>query len=281
MRETRKGALGPFLGVLLPLSCLLVAGPASAQSLPETFHINVGGFFQNYESNVAYGTNFKGTPIDLEKDLGLGDNSTSLRVDGYWRMGKRSRLSFNYTGSNRSGDRVLSRDIVFGDRTFHAGATISGAFRVSLAEIYYGYSFVNQSNFELGAMIGVSSYVTTAELEGTATVTGSGGSTSWSFTSEAKSFVAPIPALGAYLRYSFTDSIGVSGQIRGLRGSVGDYYGSMSDFRAMLDWRFSKYVGIGGGYQYVRIRFEKTTEDQDIALTLNYEGPLGYLSFWF
>src|SRR5262245_15305003 len=87
------------------------AGPAAAQyaaikGMDERFRLDVGGFFQKFDTTLRYdATNgATGSTIDFEGDLGGDSHQTNFRADGYWRFGRHGRFEFGYRGWNRTAD---------------------------------------------------------------------------------------------------------------------------------------------------------------------------------
>ena len=275
------------------LGAALVAGPALAQSnnayyvqqrgMDERFRLDLGGFFQQFTTTLslsnASGT--VGTDVNLEDDLGADPHQTNFVANGYWRFGRHGRLDFAYLGWNRSSSRSLSRDITFGDTTYHVGATLDSQLRVNIAELYYSYSFVNNGDLELGAGLGLSTYFTKAQLDGVGTISGGGGSGTASRSTEAHSLVAPIPAVKAYFAYALYPRVFASGAVKGIGATINGYHASMVDARGGLDWVFTKNIGLGAQYQYVRIEFSHAGTAADLGLTFKYQGPLVYLIIAF
>jgi len=277
----------PAVALLL----LLGARQAEAQSssnwmavkgMDERFRLDLGGFFQNFTTTIRvdsekYG---KGTEVNLEDDLGLDSNQANFRADGYWRFGRHGRLDFSYTGWNRTANHVIDRDVTIGDTTYHAGATLDSRLKVSLAELYYGYSFWNTPEFEAGLQIGLSAVINKTSFEGTGTVTGGGGSQGGSFSSETRSLTAPVPAIGAQLRYTLLPGFLATARIRGVGATIDNIKASSLQWRAGLDYYPWKNVGFGAAYDYMDISVEKQS-DPTVKLEYKYSGPMVYLSLVF
>ena len=49
---------------------------------------------------------------------------------------------------------------------------------------------------------------------------------------------------------------------------------------AGLDWYFTRNIGIGGGYEYLKLDFEKR-EARQFALDYRTDGPVAYVSIAF
>jgi hypothetical protein len=279
-----------LLGTLV--AAVVLAAPAFGQSsayyvqqrgMDERFRLDVGGFFQDFSTTLslsnAAGT--VGTEVNLEDDLGQDPHQTNLAVDGYYRFGPHGRLDFSYRGWNRSNTHTLSRDIVFGDTTYHVGATVDSRLRVTLAEIYYAYSFINNGDTELGLGLGFSTYFTTAELDGTGTFSGPGGTQQTSVSTSGHALVAPIPSIKGYFVYTLYPRLFFSVAAKGITATINGYHASMQDYRGGLDWVFTKSVGVGAKYQYVKISFSHSGSAGDLGLTYRYDGPLAYVIIAF
>lgn len=254
----------------------------AVKGMDERFRLDVGGFFQSFTTTVridseTYG---KGTEISLEDDLGLDSNQTNFRADGYWRFGRHGRLDFSYTGWNRGAEHALDTDFTIGETTYHAGATLDSKLRVSAFELYYGYSFWNTPEFELGLQLGLSALVNSISFAGTGTISGGGGSASGSFSTESRSLTAPIPSIGAHFRYTLLPGVLFSARVRGIGATIDNVKGSSFQWRTALDYYPWKHVGVGAAYDYMNIKMSKEN-DPTVELNYEYGGPMAYLSLVF
>ena len=278
------------LAILL-VAAAAAAAPAFAQNntyyqnqrgMDERFRLDLGGFFQKFETTIglsnAAGTG--GTDISLEDDLGQDSTQTTFRADGYWRFGRHGRLDFAYLGWNRSNSKMLSRDIVFGDTTYHAGAQVDSRMRVTVADLYYSYSFVNNGDLELGLGLGFSTYFNSAEISGSGSIAGPGGVVT-SSRNESRSIIIPVPALKAYFSYALYPGLFASASFRGITGTVSGYHADMQDYRGGLDYVFAKNFGLGASYEYMKINASRSGSSADLAFTFKYQGPLAYVIIVF
>jgi hypothetical protein len=255
---------------------------AAVKGMDERFRLDVGGFFQKFTTTIRIDspTTGRGTEVNLEDDLGLSSNQANFRADGYWRFGRHGRLDFAYTGWNRKANHVIERDITIDDTTYHAGATLDSRLKVSLVELYYGYSFWNTPKFEAGLQLGLSALFNKAEFEGTGTITGGGGSATESFSSEGRSLTAPVPAIGAQLRYTIVPDLLVSARVRGVGATIDNVEASSFQWRVALDYYPWANVGFGAAYDYMDLTVEKQA-DRTTEFDYQYDGPMVYLSLVF
>jgi len=278
---------------LATVVCLSFAVPAAAQfseaystkrGMEERFRLDIGGFFQKFDTIVTIdrsdGT--QGTEVNLEDVLGQNSHQTNIRLDGYWRFGQHGMLLFAYRGWHRTNEHVLDRDINIGDTIYHVGANVSVDNRVNVIQLYYGYSFWNTGEFELGAQLGVSGYYTKLSYSASGNVTGPGGSVGTTTGNEDTNFLAPVPGIGGYAKYTILPRCFVFATVKGLPTiTVSGYSGSMIDITAGLDYFFTKNFGLGAGYEYSKITYKDANLTPRVGFEYKYSGPLVYASVTF
>ena len=254
----------------------------SVKGMDESFRIDFGGFFQKFDTTMYLeSSSGQRMDINLEDMLGQDTSKTSFRADGYWRLGRHANLVFGYVGWNRSNSQTISQDIQWGDYVYHAGATVDSRDKCTVAQLYYAYSFVNTGETEFGLMLGISSYFVSAALDATGTITGPGGTTTGSYSDDNHHLTVPVPATGAYLRYTLLPGLFAEASVRWLPTvTISGYTGSMIDWRAGLDYYFTKNFGVGLVYNYTDIKASRT-ETRTVGAEYKYSGPYGYLSLAF
>ena len=118
-------------GLLILLFTMVSAGfllPGAAKAEEgygpgtDRFKINLGYYFPAISTDMQ--VDIGDSPIDFEETLGLSENETVLRLDGYWRFAKKHRLGFGYYRLDRDARRFLSTSINIGDDTWYAGALV-------------------------------------------------------------------------------------------------------------------------------------------------------------
>lgn len=270
------------------LALLVLASPAFAQSyaqvkgMDERLRLDFGGFFQDFSTTLRIDSkNGSGTELSLEDDLGLDANKTSFRFDGYWRFGRRGRIEWAYQYFGRSNEHTLNRRIEINDKVFDVGASVNTSSSAHVAELYYSWSLLNTPEAEVALMLGASTFANKWSVEGTGFISGGGGSTAGSFQREETDLVVPIPAVGASVRYTLLPGFMAHGRIKWMKANIDQYSGQMLDWRAGLDYYFTKNFGIGAVWSSTDIEIEKEMEKGNVAFNYKYDGPLGYLSLTF
>ncbi len=256
----------------------LVAGVAVAQSDPgildERFRLNLGGFFQKFTTTVSLGPKDggEGTDISLEKELGLG-NQTTILLDGSWAFGPHGRLVFGYRGWSRNATHTITREIEWGDHTFPINASVDIHNKAHIADLYYGYSFVHSSTVDLGLMLGVIGGYYSVDLQ--ATLAGVGEQ------HEQKNVLVPLPSLGAYVEVALMPQLTLKVSARGLpKVTVSDYSADQVEVVAGLNYFFTKNVGLGVTYYYDNFNLTRNVAQQ-AKLGFKYSGPMAYLALAF
>jgi hypothetical protein len=213
---------------------------AADKDTPELdrFKLNLGAFipFFNSELRVDSPTLGKGTIIDLEDRLGLDENITQFRADGYLRFFRRHRLQLGYYQLSRSASTQLTDPVQFGDTIFPA-ITVKTETDISVYEASYMFSFLQNENLEIAGTLGAQ----TIDID--ASIAGGNGQ-----YSESASVVGPLPVIGLDLIYKFTPDLHLTSRAQFFTFEIDKYDGTLIDFRAALEYRFYKYFGIGVGY---------------------------------
>src|SRR5262245_60844750 len=112
-RATQRLLPAVVLFLAVPITCLAEGdrGP-----LAQDFQMSLGWFFMNFDTDVRLDgqTTERGTDINWEDEFDFEDQDR-FRIDGFWRFAEKHKLRFMYFENNRSNNKVLSRDIEFGD----------------------------------------------------------------------------------------------------------------------------------------------------------------------
>jgi hypothetical protein len=259
INRIRKSALVISFCIML---CFISTGNLfAAEKSPEleTVKLNLGAFipFFNSELRVDSPTLGRGTNLDLEDRLGLDEEITEFRVDGYLRFFDRHRLQLGYYNISRSARAQLTDPIQFGDTIFPAIAVNTDT-DISIYEASYMFSFLQNDSLELAASLGAQ----TLDIE--ASITGSGG-----LLRESADVVGPVPVIGLDLNYRFTQELFLVSRIQFFTYEFEEYDGTLIDFRAALEYMFFENFGLGIGYNYFDIDID--IDGSNFLGVVNYE----------
>lgn len=230
------------------------ASPASAVDL------GVRGYYwftDIYGDLRVDGNGIPGTKLDLESDLGIGDESYPV-VEAFLGLGNH-HLSFAYYRAEYNGDGVLTRNIAFNGEIFTADERISSSLNYDVYDVKYQYDFLNLENvlagFSLGAVLRVEVFDGEAEI------------TSETFNqSERENFTLPVPLLGLNLHLGLLANI-LEARVLATGFTYGD--GTLLDGQADISWTPFPFLDIHGGYRYFSIDFDRS----DVEANFRVSGP--------
>lgn len=257
------------------------AFPAEGPNLlTDDWQFSLGTFLINTEPTVTLnGETQAGSQVDFDDALGGGD-ATRVRLDGSWRMtdSGRHKLRMLAFAMNRDNTRSFDEDIEWGDATFPVGADVKAEFKFSVIELAYEYEFMQRDNYELGASFGVHYTALEASLSGQAFV---GEETAPIDYKKEGSVDLPLPVFGLRGLWRLPQNfwIEASGQYFAL--SIDEYDGSVQDYRVLLNWQPSKWLGVGLGYDLFKVDVDVEKDKFNGSLDWQYDGPMLFYSVSF
>ena len=264
---------------------LLAAAPARAQfpgDTPENFRLRLGGIFASLDTTGSLSTsNIPDASIDLKSLLGQPDHKTAFRGDGYWNFAGRSYLDFGFLSFTNDASKTISRDIVFGDATYTAGAEVASEEKQQYIYGAYRYELFRNPSFHLGLSLGVSYTTLRAQLSASAGVVGPNGPINGVTTTREAEVNIPVPLIGAETEVQIAGPVSIGAWVRAFKANISPYSGSMVDAMAHLDWYIVHNFGLGFGYEYNRINIEKAKDNGTTKLDFRYNGPRVYLTVTF
>ena len=93
----------------------LASFPALAVEPLDTFSVRLGGYVQTFDTEVrADGQTAAGTQIDLQRDLGIDEDTTIGYASVSWRPWDHHEFGLSYYTTDGDATRILQRDIMFG-----------------------------------------------------------------------------------------------------------------------------------------------------------------------
>ena len=243
----------------------------SAPSAP-TWDIRIGAFQDNISTKVARDTSDRipGFETDIENLLGAADDKTVLQVDAIVRIGNYHRLEFGYFELARDSSITLEDELTFGDQTFPAGTTLITDVDLGVYRAGYGYSLIRDSQKELGLMAGVHVADFDVALDN-----------SESGQRERSDGDTPLPVIGAHAAVFFGDKITVSAKAQIFRTDFDRFEGSMNFATMDAQYRFTKSISVGLGYNYYRLKLTSDQSSVNGYLKVRHHGPVAFLSMGF
>ena len=243
----------------------------------ERFRIS-GGFFvpvTNTKVKVGLQGSVDGTEVDFNKDLGYNKGQITFAASLQWRISSRSRLSFNYYNIPRNSTHQLKKDIVFKDSTYPANATVKTFFNTAIYQISYGYAILSKPKYELGVMIGTHLVGGKVGISLTSANVGS-NSRSSNF-----GFTAPLPDLGIWGGYAFSDRFAVNLDVDYLALTIGDYSGSIFSYNLLFIYKLADHFDISLGFSGLNCTLDIVKNNAVGNFKWGYNGPALGVSYWF
>jgi hypothetical protein len=264
---------------------LAVAAPAALAESDDTsrtpwekMSLEVGYFFTTTNTSLRFGSGI-GIEIEAEELLGLDTTSDVFRVGGYWRFTKnrRHRLGLSWFSLNRSGQREVDQEFVIEDPdgneiTIPAGARVDAFFNLDIYKADYSYSFFQDDRIDLAFVFGL--YVMPIEA-------GFSASGLIDYDLEEK-FTAPLPVIGLRNDFALTPRWFIRSGFQVLYLEYDQFVGSIFQVNAALEYLPWQHVGLGLGFDLLRLQVEADGEDDypGIDLRGNIEFTYAGLSLY-
>jgi hypothetical protein len=274
IRITRSSALlgGVILAAASPAQALSTAH--AERLLNDKFFISAGGFLVGTDIKAEVdGRAGQNQEIDFERDLGLDNDATRVRIDGLWRITPTHRLRFMYFDTENEGSRQLDRTITWGDYSFAVGAQVSAETRVRVAELANEYAFTRTTTYEVEGTIGIHYIDTELKLSGVAGFTDSNGvvQAAQSVTRESNA-PAPLPVIGLRAGWVVAPQFYVDAQAQFFKVKPDEYDGTLTNLRLAGTWMFSRNFGVGLGYDYFGTDVEVERTGFNGNMQVDYSG---------
>jgi hypothetical protein len=242
----------PYVRCVLGGAALCAAmAPAAAQvplhpALEDRWSFGLGAFFPNTatQAQLTSNTTGLGTSIEFEDTFNMDRSKTVPVFYARWRINQRWRIDAEYFELNRSSERVIDREIRWGDRVFPINTSVASTFDFSDLRVSAGYSFYRRPDKELGVGLGLHMAWYDVSLRTPAT------------TGEGQDVLAPLPVLSIYGNFALTDRWAVGGRLDRFSLEYDKFSGGITQFALDLQYQPFKHVGFALGYRALVIRAE-------------------------
>jgi hypothetical protein len=213
-----------------------------------------------------------GTPVSAEGDLGLPDRLPKGWVEFMFRLRERNKVRVDYFESDRSGNKVLTRNVIFGNETFDAGQLAQTSFDWQQFDITYTYSFIRNSRFEVGT--GAAVYFLDVDAI---------GSVPARFQRQEETAATPFPALPLDLTWAISSRWAATGRLAYLRAHLIGFDGWYADSHADLQYRWNPNFTLGVGYSSIRTSLVRSGNSSSFSgrFYMGISGPEAFVRFSF
>lgn len=245
--------------------------PTNLKTAPwyvDRFRLSAGFFVPVTNTDLTVGVKggVAGTPINLEKDLGYGNTQLTFLANFQWRISRKSRLNLNYYNIPRSRTQTLKKDITFKDSTYHVNSSVNTFFNTAIYQISYGYAILSKPNYELGILIGTHLVGGKAGISLNGTNGGISSSTEFGFT-------APLPDLGLWGGYTFSDRFAVNLDMDYLSLTVNNITGSIFAYNLLFIYRAMDKLDVSLGYSGLNFKVDAVRKGVEGSFKWGYNGP--------
>jgi hypothetical protein len=204
-----------------------------------------------------------GADIDARQDLGMADTNFP-EGDVTWQRG-RSRLRFEYTPIDYTGDRTVTRTILFRGQPYTVGTRVVSEMEVRHLQLSWAFQFVRarEGKFRLGPLVEANGFLMRARLDAPALGVG-----------QTEELGAGLPTIGLAMDIQPRRWVDIYGQVSGMKaGSYGYFVESDSGVK-VFPWR---HLVVDAGYRTFNLHVES---DPDFA-RLRLRGPFVGVGFRF
>jgi hypothetical protein len=252
----------------------------------EMFKLNLGYYRPNFSTSVAVGVT-GGTPpagVNPEQDLGLANNLGGARFDGYWRFADRHRAYFGYYKLDRSGSKVLGKDIGpinipgYGEDTILATSNIQSESKWEVLILGYGYSFHKSETLEIAGKFGLNVVQLGTKLSGTLITQNNGTLTG---TTAGSTITAPLPAIGITGDWALDDRWRMRGNLGAFQFKFDTIYANVVDASVAAEYRVYRNIWGGLGYSLLNASVKQDKPDSNASLDWRTGGWQLYGSILF
>jgi hypothetical protein len=242
----------------------------------EKFKVTAGLFVPINNTRVQVGANgsASGTDIDFQKDLGFGASQVTFLANFQWRISRRSKINLAYYDMNRTATHTLTKDITFNDQTYHINSTVDTYFNTAIYQFSYSYAIIEKPTYEAGVMIGAHTVGTKAGISLNGTNTGISQDNNFGFT-------APLPDLGIWGGYAFSDRFAVGLDFDYLSLTINKINGRLIAYNLVFSYKLIRQLDLSLAYSGLNFNVETTKKDITGKFRWGYNGPSLGLTFSF
>lgn len=213
-----------------------------------------------------------GTLVDVERELGLDEQTRDARLDAAFRIGRRHQLQAGYVALTRRGRMSLGRRIQWGNAVLSVDVEVESHVDLKLIPITYRYSVIQNDRLDLGLSAGVFALFLDAGVSAPSVAVDEQGSAEF-----------PLPVVGADGIVALFSRVFLASGGRYFALRVNGVDGVWREFRAALEYLPFTGLGFGLGYRFISLEADGTggviSRPEGTLLYLDYEfaGPNVYV----
>ena len=273
-----------FLGVSFA-PCVLAEDKTEIEEQPwKRFAVHLGANLYLNNSEVRLGPKGVGVAVDTEELLGLESNTTSFRLDGYWRFKpqRQHRLDFSWFSIRCSGDNTvgIQNPIEIKDIVIEPNAQVQSNFNIDVYQVGCSYSFFKDKRLDLA--VGGGLYVMPVEFDLTVK-----NPASAAIAQTSESITASLPTFNLRSDVAITPRWFLRSRAQLFYLEISNFSGGISDFSVGVEYLPFRNVGFGLQARSFTAAVEAEGEEDvpgvDFLGRFEYDflGAMLYLKFFF
>lgn len=253
--------------------------------LTERFIFSAGIFIPSKSIKIGVNGKTPNNVVDLGKAMDLDHREGTLTLNFFWRFSKSKNWSvaLEYFATKNSQQKILEKEIDWGDTSIPAGAKADVGVGLNLYRILFGRVVTKGKKHELIAGIGIhaldiNSYVQAIAYVGEQDVD---LDIAYNYDKHPVELIAPVPNIGIKFLYTPTEKWGIGARIDWFSLNTSKYSGYLWNLGPSVSYQLFNNFGLGATYRYfntsldVKERFWKGSAD------LVFHGPLFFVNFNF
>jgi hypothetical protein len=257
-------------------AALFIPAYAGAQTVPvhpalnDRFYFGVGAFFPRTSTSAQLQSRTGvGANIDFENALGMATDKSVPMGFARWRLGEKWRIEAEYFQLNRTGTKVIDRDIQWGDTVYPVNASVSSKFDFSDLRISAGYSFFRRPDKEvgIGAGLHVAQYDVSLSSPGR--------------TTESTAVTAPLPVFSVYSQFALTERWAIAARMDRFVLRYQDFDGSLTGLALDIMYQPFRHVGFGLGTRALALDASASKDGRTASFRQNFQGPTLFVNVSF
>lgn len=213
--------------------------------LDADWSLSLGAFFPDSDFELSASGNLPGVDLDFDQSAGVDDSETTPIFSLRWRFGEKWSVWTQAWQTDNRGQASLTEDVVWNDLIFQAGTNVEGGIETSVVRLFFGRNFSTGTKHEFGAGLGLHWLEIEAYLQGDV-LTNEGN---LNFARSSVDAALPLPNVGAWYHYAFSDRWMFEARGDWLGASVGDYSGTLWNASAGIQWQMTDHFGLALNYQ--------------------------------
>lgn len=215
--------------------------------------------------------------VDFSEQVDLKSRDETFSAEFGWNFGKRWQFRSQYFRIDDDDRAALTEDVQWGDYIFNEGTAVEAGVDMQITRLFFGRKFGDSENFEAGAGLGGHIIDMSAFISGNATVNGE----DVGFVEERASVSQPLPNIGGWFRWLYTDRWILRGRLDWLAADIDKYDGHIINGSLGVAYIVSNHFGIGLSYNLFELDVGVNDSSWQGRVRSRFEGPyLALNAYW-